>query len=80
MIFLFEEPGVSDDDLTTGIDQGSPDGDKTAIALRRDGMVYIATLPDQFGRVTKLEERNGRIVVTSETGDTMIVRPNTPNR
>lgn len=56
-----------------GIDQGSPDGDNTAVSIVNNNAVYVATLPDQFGRVVSIKERHGKVVVTSETGDTMII-------
>lgn len=60
-------------DVTIGVDQGSAEGDATVVAVVVDGLVHAVTLPDQFGQVANIEERNGKIVVTSETGDNMIV-------
>lgn len=35
--------------------------------------VHIATLPDGWGYVTKFEERNGKLLVYSSSGNVMIV-------
>jgi hypothetical protein len=38
-----------------------------------DDPVYVCTLPDPLGRVTKLSVRNGRVVAETESGTPFIV-------
>jgi ribosome biogenesis protein Nip4 len=43
----------------------------TEIPIRRGTHLY--TLPDTWGRIVKLEDRSGRLVVTSEHGPPLIL-------
>jgi hypothetical protein len=56
-----------------GIDQGSPEGDKTVIALKRDGLCHVCEVPEALGRITNLREQGGRIIADTESGTPMIV-------
>lgn len=56
-----------------GIDPATEDGDQTVLAVRHEGMTYVCAVPDDLGRITKLENKNGTMVAHTESGVPFIV-------
>lgn len=48
-------------------------GDETETWNAPPKWLFVANFPAQFGRVIQLEERRGRVVAVSETGEVMIL-------
>lgn len=41
--------------------------------VRREGLKYVCEVPHALGRPTKIEIKRGKVIVRTESGQTMIV-------
>jgi hypothetical protein len=55
-----------------GVDVGSPDGDATAYAVKRDGCVSVLTLNPAMGAITAFREVDGAVIAETESGIPLI--------
>jgi hypothetical protein len=47
--------------------------------IRREGLTYVCDIPKELGAPTKIEMKRGKVIVRTESGQTMIVPVRTPD-